>query len=85
MSRLLVAVSSPWAAQKVIDPVALLATQLNAEVLIVHVSRPSAGQMREHEQADGESAMYLLREALQQRDVAVQTLLMFSDDIARAF
>ncbi|MCC6241160.1 MAG: universal stress protein [Phycisphaerales bacterium] len=84
MSRLLVAVSSPWAAQKVIDPVALLATQLNAEVLIVHVSRPSAGQMREHEQADGESAMYLLREALQQRDVAVQTLLMFSDDIARA-
>jgi nucleotide-binding universal stress UspA family protein len=84
MSRLLVAVSSPWAAQKVVDPVALLATQLNAEVLVVHVSRPSAGQMREQEQADGEAAISLLREALQQREVAVQTLLMFSDDIARA-
>ncbi len=84
MSRLLVAVSSPWAAQKVIDPVALLATQLNAEVLVVHVSRPSAGQMREQEQADGEAAISLLREALQQREVPVQTLLMFSDDIARA-
>ncbi len=84
MSRILVAVSSPWAAQKVVDPVALLATQLNAEVLVVHVSRPSAGQMREQEQADGEAAISLLREQLQQRDVAVQTLLMFSDDIARA-
>ncbi len=84
MSRLLVAVSSPWAAQKVVDPVALLATQLNAEVLVVHVSRPSAGQMREQEQADGEAAISLLRESLQQREVGVQTLLMFSDDIARA-
>lgn len=84
MSRILVAVSSPWAAQKVVDPVALLATQLNAEVLVVHVSRPSAGQMREQEQADGEAAISLLREQLQQRDVPVQTLLMFSDDIARA-
>lgn len=84
MSRLLIAVSSPWAAQKVVDPVALLATQLNAEVLVVHVSRPSAGQMREQEQADGEAAISLLRESLQQREVAVQTLLMFSDDIARA-
>jgi len=84
MSRILVAVSSPWAAQKVVDPVALLASQLNAEVLVVHVSRPSAGQMREQEQADGEAAISLLREQLQQRDVAVQTLLLFSDDIARA-
>lgn len=84
MSRILVAVSSPWAAQKVVDPVALLATQLNAEVLVVHVSRPSAGQMREQEQADGEAAISLLREQLQQRDIPVQTLLMFSDDIARA-
>lgn len=84
MSRILIAVSSPWAAQKVVDPVALLATQLNAEVLVVHVSRPSAGQMREQEQADGEAAISLLREQLQQRDIPVQTLLMFSDDIARA-
>ncbi len=84
MSRILVAVSSPWAAQKVVDPVALLASQLNAEVLVVHVSRPSAGQMREQEQADGEAAISLLREQLQQRDVPVQTLLLFSDDIARA-
>jgi nucleotide-binding universal stress UspA family protein len=84
MSRILVAVSSPWAAQKLLDPIADLGRRLSAEVLVVHVSRPSGGQMREQEEADGEAAISLLREKLQARGVAVQTLLMFSDDIARA-
>src|SRR6201996_7082863 len=84
MSRILIAVSSPWAAQKVVDPLADLAKRINAEVLVVHVSRPSGGQMREQEQADGEAAIRFMREKLQARGVAVQDLLMFSDDIARA-
>jgi nucleotide-binding universal stress UspA family protein len=84
MSRILLAVSSPWAAERVIEPLASLAKQLAAEVLVVHISRPSGGQMREQEQADGEAAISLLRSRLQERDVSVQTLLMFSDDIARA-
>ena len=84
MSRILVAVSSPWAAQKVLDPISELARRLAAEVLVIHVSRPSAGQMREQEQADGESAINILREKLQERGITVQTLLLFSDDIARA-
>jgi len=84
MSRILIAVSSPWAAQKVVDPLADLARRIGAEVLVVHVSRPSGGQMREQEQADGEAAITLLREKLQEKGITVQTLLMFSDDIARA-
>ncbi|HEX3357462.1 MAG TPA: universal stress protein [Tepidisphaeraceae bacterium] len=84
MSRILVAVSSPWAAEKVAEPLASLAKQLEAEVLVVHVSRPSGGQMREQEQADGEAAVRLLSDRLASKSVAVQTLLMFSDDIARA-
>src|ERR1041384_2698896 len=84
MSRILVAVSSPWAAQKVVGAVTALARNLGAEVLVVHVSRPSGGQMREEEQAEGEAAINFLRENLQQSSVAVQTLLLFSDDIARA-
>jgi nucleotide-binding universal stress UspA family protein len=40
--------------------------------------------MREQEQADGEAAITLLREKLQEKQITVQTLLMFSDDIARA-
>jgi nucleotide-binding universal stress UspA family protein len=84
MSRILVAVSSPWAAERVAEPLAGLANQLGAEVLCVHVSRPSGGQMREQEQADGETAVRLLSDRLACKGVAVQTLLMFSDDIARA-
>lgn len=84
MSRILVAVSSPWAADKVAETLADLARRLSAEVLVVHVSRPSGGQLREQEQADGEAAIRLLRDRLQQKNVPVQDLLMFSDDIARA-
>ena len=84
MSRILIAVSSPWAAKKAVEPLSDLATRLNADVLVVHVSRPSGGQMREQEQSDGEQAISNLREALQARGVSVQTLLMFSEDIARA-
>src|SRR5438309_288120 len=84
MSRILVAVSSPWAAERIVDPLADLAKRITAEVLAVHVSRPSGGQMREQEQADGEAAISLLRDRLTAKNVPVQTLLMFSDDIARA-
>jgi nucleotide-binding universal stress UspA family protein len=84
MSRILIAVSSPWASERVVEPLADLARRIHAEVLVVHVSRPSGGQMREQEQADGEEAIRVLREQLEQRGVLVQTLLMFSDDIARA-
>lgn len=84
MSRILVAVSSPWAAEKAVEPMSDLAKRLGAEVLVIHVSRPSAGQMREQEQADGEAAINILREKLQERQIVVQTLLLFSDDIARA-
>src|ERR1700685_206361 len=84
MSRVLIAVSSPWAAEKVVMPLADLAKRLAAEVLVVHVSRPSGGQLREQEQATGEEVLRLLRDNLQTRNIAVQDLLMFSDDIARA-
>jgi len=84
MTRLLVAVSSPWAAQKIVESITDLAKRLSAEVLVVHVSRPSGGQMRDQEQADGEAAISYLRGHLEKNNVSVQTLLMFSDDIARA-
>lgn len=80
----MVAVSSPWASERIADPLGDLAKRLAAEVLVVHVSRPSGGQMREQEQQDGEAAISLLRQKLEERGVNVQTLLMFSDDIARA-
>jgi nucleotide-binding universal stress UspA family protein len=77
MSRILVAVSSPWASERMVEPLSDMARRLGAEVLVVHVSRPSGGQM-------GEAAISFLRERLEAKGVVVQTLLMFSDDIARA-
>jgi nucleotide-binding universal stress UspA family protein len=84
MSRILLAVSSNYAAQKVVDCIVDLSQRLAAEILVVHVSRPSGGQMREQEQQEGESAIRYLRDKLVARGVAVQDLLLFSDDIARA-
>ena len=84
MARILISVSSQLAAKRLAAPVADLAARLSAEVLVVHVSRPSGGQMREQEQAEGEAAINLLGNHLSDRGVAVQTLLMFSDDIGRA-
>ena len=84
MSRILVAISSPWAAQKAVEPVSSLAKQLSAEVLVLHVSRPSGGQLREQEQDDGDKSIETLKGALEARSIVVQTLLMFSEDIAQA-
>ena len=84
MSRILVAVSSPWAAQKAVEPVSSLAKRLGAEVLVLHVSRPSGGQLREQEQDDGEKSINSLKAELESRSIVVQTLLMFSEDIAQA-
>src|SRR3954453_23244820 len=84
MSRILIAISSPYAAQRVAETIGDLAKRLSAEVLVVHVSRPSGGQMREQEQAEGEQAIRFMRDALHERGLVVQDLLMFSDDIARA-
>lgn len=84
MSRILVAVSSQWASQRLLDPVADLATRLQSEVVVAHVARPSGGQLREQEQADGRSSVEMLADSLTGRGITVQTLLLFADDIASA-
>ncbi|MGC4031573.1 MAG: universal stress protein [Tepidisphaeraceae bacterium] len=84
MSKIVVAVSSALAAERLVAPVGDFAVKLNAEVLVVHVSRPSAGQSRESEEAEGDKAVRALQDGLQAKGVTTNTLLMFSDDIARA-
>ena len=85
MSRILVAVSSPLASERVVTPLADLAKRLAADVLVVHVTRPSTGATTGgRDGADGEQAVRLLGDKIRAQGVAVQTLLMFSDDVAQA-
>ena len=84
MSRILVAISSKQAAERLVAPVADLAKRMDADVVVVHVSRPSSGQLREQEEYDGSDAVKALQDGVVTRNVAVQTLLLFSDDIAQA-
>ncbi|HQY88761.1 MAG TPA: universal stress protein [Tepidisphaeraceae bacterium] len=84
MSRILVAVSSQWAANRLIEPVANLAKTMNASVVVTHVSRPSGGQQREQEQAEGELAVKSLAERLDGRGIKTETVILFADDIPRA-
>jgi nucleotide-binding universal stress UspA family protein len=84
MARILVAVSTAWAAQRLIAPVGDLARRMSASVIVAHVSRPSGGQLRENEQAEGEQSVKTLADALASESIEVETLLTFADDIARA-
>lgn len=84
MSRILIAVSSPLASERVVTPVADLALRLGAEVLVVHVTRPSGAATTGRESGDGETAVRILGDKIRARGVAVQTLLMFSDDVSQA-
>jgi nucleotide-binding universal stress UspA family protein len=84
MTRILIAVSTPQASERLVEPIADLARRLEAEVLVVHVSRPTTGAAASREAAEGEQSVQLLADRVGARGVPVQTLLLFSDDVAQA-
>jgi len=84
-SRILVAVSSPWASQKLAAPIADLAKRLDAEVVIAHVAQ--LHDEDEHEtdaHQRGEQTLQLLTEQLQQTGVTSKSLMLISDDVSKA-
>lgn len=84
-SRILVAVSSPWASEKLVGPIADLAGRLDAEVLVSHVA--TLQEADEHE-ADatqrGEQTLQLLTKGLHDAGVVTEGIMLFSDDTAKA-
>ena len=83
MTRILTAVSTTQASERLVTPIADLAARLSAEVLVMHVSRPT-GAAAAREASEGEEAVRMLAQGIADRGVAVQTLLLFSDDVAQA-
>jgi nucleotide-binding universal stress UspA family protein len=84
-SRLLIAVSSPWASEKLTAPIADLAKRLDAEVIVAHVA-----EVREEDETESESrqrgqqTLNLMVENLKAAGVQADGLMLFSDDVPKA-
>ena len=84
-SRILVAVSSPWASEKQAEVVADLASRLDAEAVVVHVAQVRDEDDDESDSRQrGEQTLNLLTEALKQAGVQADGLMLFSADAAKA-
>jgi nucleotide-binding universal stress UspA family protein len=82
---MLVAVSSPWASQKLAAPLADLAHRLDAEVVVTHVAQ--LHDEDEHEtdaQQRGEQTLQMLTDLLNEAGVRSEALMLFSDDVPKA-
>lgn len=84
-SRILVAVSSPWASQKLSAPIADLAHRLDAEALVAHVA-----QLQDEDESEsdakqrGDQTLQVMLEGLKQAGVNAEGLMLFTDDVAKA-
>ncbi|MEM6554126.1 MAG: universal stress protein [Planctomycetota bacterium] len=84
-SKMLVAVSSPWASEKLSGPIADLAGRLGAEVLVAHVT--TLHDEDEHESDATERGKQTLRTLVSQladAGVEAEGIMLFSDDTAKA-
>ncbi|MEM1355235.1 MAG: universal stress protein [Planctomycetota bacterium] len=85
MSRLLVAVSSPWASEKLAGPIADLAVRLDAEVFVAHVATLQEADEHESDATQrGEQTLQLLTDGLKNAGVQAEGIMLFSDDTAKA-
>jgi nucleotide-binding universal stress UspA family protein len=84
-SRLLVAVSSPWASEKLATPIADLARRLDAEALVAHVAYLHDDDQHESDaKTRGEQTLKLLIDHLRAQGVEAEAVMLFSDDVAKA-
>ena len=84
-SKLLIAVSSPWASEKLTAPIADLARRLNAEALVAHVAEVKDEDETENESKQrGEQTLNLLLEGLRGAGVDAEGVILFSDDVPKA-
>ncbi|MEX0775047.1 MAG: universal stress protein [Phycisphaeraceae bacterium] len=84
-SKLLIAVSSPWASEKLMAPMADLAKRMNADVLVAHVAEVKEEDETEAEsRSRGEQTLKLLLDGLKNQGVNAEGVILYSDDVAKA-
>jgi nucleotide-binding universal stress UspA family protein len=84
-SRLLVAVSSPWASERFAAPIVDLAQRLSCDVVVAHVAE--AQNEDEHDsdaKQRGEETLKLLTDKVRESGVTVEGVMLFSDDVPKA-
>ena len=84
-SRIMVAVSSPWASQKLTEPILDLARRLEAEVVVAHVAKLHETDETEADAKErGEQTLKMLPPAILAAGLEAQGVMLFSDDVAKA-
>lgn len=82
---MLVAVSSPWASEKLAGPIADLAKRLGARVLVSHVTTLHDEDEHESDATErGEQTLKLIVDQLRTAGVETEGIMLFSDDTAKA-
>ena len=82
---MLVAVSSPWASEKLAAPIADLARRLDAETIIAHVAEIQDEDEHESDATQrGEQTLKLLTQGLREAGIAAESVMLLSDDTAKA-
>lgn len=84
-SRMLVAVSTPWAGERLVRTLGDLARRVDAAVVVAHVMQINEQDDSESEARHrGELTLATLTKALADAGVAAEGVLLFGDDVARA-
>jgi nucleotide-binding universal stress UspA family protein len=84
-SRILVAVSTPWASDKLFNTIYNLANRLNASVVVAHVARPTEqDESAEETRMRGEQTIATLTDRLMEANIPADRLLLYGDDTAMA-
>ncbi len=84
-SRILVAVSSPWASDKLFTSIRDLAGRLGASIVVAHVAQAGdQDETPEDARLRGEQTLRTLTGRLTEENVPAEGVLLFGDDVARA-
>ncbi len=84
-SRLLVAVSSPWASEKQLAPITDLARRLESSVVVAHVTTLQDDDEHETDATErGKQTLKVFTDHLVGQGVEAEGVMLFSDDTAKA-
>lgn len=82
---MLVAVSSPWASEKLAGPIADMARRLEATAVVAHVAQLHEEDEHESDATQrGEQTLKTLTDGLREAGIDAEGVMLFSDDTAKA-